>query len=99
MTEIALTKARAKLTGLSRKLQKNPKSVFRITHRGKPAVTLMSTNLFETLVEALDTLSDQDALRRSRQDIGSPRVRTLDEVAARLRLRPRGKGRSSRSQP
>ena len=89
MTEIALMKARERLTGLSRELQKNPKTVVRITHRGKPAMTLMSTELYDTLVETLDVVSDRttlDALRRSLQDIESGKVHTLDEVAARLGL-------------
>lgn len=89
MTEIALMKAREKLTGLSRELQKNPKAVVRITNRGKPAMTLMSAELYDTLVETLDILSDQttlDALRKSLRDIETGRVHTLDEVAAQLGL-------------
>jgi prevent-host-death family protein len=89
MTEIALMKAREKLTGLSRELQKNPKTVVRITNRGKPAMTLMSAELYDTLVETLDVLSDRttlDALRRSLRDIQSGKVHSLDEVAARLGL-------------
>ena len=89
MTEIALMKAREKLTGLNRELQKNPNIVVRITHRGKPAMTLMSAELYDTLVETLDVVSDPttlDALRRSLRDIESGKVHTLDEVAARLGL-------------
>jgi len=89
MTEIALMKAREKLTGLSRELQKNPKSVVRITNRGKPAMTLMSAELYDTLVETLDVLADRttlDALKESLRDIESGRVHTLDEVATRLGL-------------
>ncbi len=89
MTEIALMKAREKLSGLSRELQKNPKTVVRITNRGKPAMTLMSAELYDTLVETLEVVSDPttlDALRRSLRDIDSGKVHTLDEVAARLGL-------------
>ena len=89
MTEIALMKAREKLTGLNRELQKNPKTVVRITHRGKPAMTLMSAELYDTLVETLDVVSDRttfEALRQSLRDIESGKVHTLDEVAARLGL-------------
>jgi PHD/YefM family antitoxin component YafN of YafNO toxin-antitoxin module len=89
MTEIALMKARERLTGLSRELRKNPTDVIRITHRGKPAMTLMSTELYETLLETLDALADTetlDALRRSLRDIETGQVHTLEEVAARLGL-------------
>jgi prevent-host-death family protein len=89
MTEIALMKAREKLTGLNRELQKNPREVVRITHRGKPAMTLMSAELYDTITETLDVLSDPasvEALRKSLRDIESGRVHTLDEVASRLGL-------------
>ena len=89
MAEITLMKAQETLTGLSRELRKNPNTVFRITHRGKHAMTLISAELHDTLLETLDAVSDpatHDALRRSLRDIGSGSVHTLDEVAARLEL-------------
>jgi len=89
MTEIALMKAREKLTGLSRELHRNPKTVVRITHRGKPAMTLMSAELYDTLVETLEVVSDPtmlDALRKSLRDIETGKAHTLDEVADRLGL-------------
>ena len=89
MTEIALMKARERLTGLNRELRKNPRSVVRITHRGKPAMTLMSAELYDTLLETLDALADPetlDALRRSLRDIEAGRLHTLEQVAARLGL-------------
>lgn len=89
MTEIALMKARERLSGLSRELQKNPRTVVRITNRGKPAMTLMSAELYDALVETLDVLSDRttlEALRKSLRDIELGKVHTLDEVAARLGL-------------
>ena len=89
MTEMALMTARAKLTGLSRELRRSPRTVVRITHRGKPAMTLMSAELYDTLVETLGVMSDPDAveaLRKSLADIEAGRVHTLDEVAERLGL-------------
>jgi prevent-host-death family protein len=89
MTEIALMKARARLSGLNRELRKNPRTVVRITHRGKPAMALMSAELYDILLETLDAVADTetlDALRSSLRDIEAGRVHTLDEVAARLGL-------------
>ena len=89
MTEIALMTARAKLTGLSRELRRSPRTVVRITHRGKPSMTLMSSELYDTLVESLDVMSDPialEGLRRSLADVQSGRVHTLDDVAERLGL-------------
>ena len=89
MTEIALMKARQELTGLNRELQKSPKTIVRITHRGKPAMTLMSAELYDAIAETLDVLADPttaEALHESLRDIEAGRVHTLDAVAARLRL-------------
>jgi prevent-host-death family protein len=89
MTEIALMAARARLTGLHRELRKNPKSVVRITHRGKPSMALMSAELYDALVETLEVISapeDVEALRKSLADILAGRVHTLEEVADRLGL-------------
>lgn len=89
MTEIALMEARARLTGLHREIQKNPRNVVRITHRGKPSMALMSVELYDALVETLDVIStpeDVEALRKSLADIRAGRVHTLDEVADRLGL-------------
>jgi antitoxin YefM len=89
MTEMALMTARAKLTGLNRELKRSPQTVVRITHRGKASMTLMSSELYDTLVETLDVMSDQnavEALRKSLADIKAGRVHTLDDVAARLGL-------------
>ena len=82
-------KARAKLATLSRWFQKNPKSVVRITQPGKRAMTLMSAELYETLTETLEAVSDQttfDALRKGFRDIELDRVHTLGSVAAQLEL-------------
>lgn len=89
MTEVGLMAARAKLTGLNRELNKRPRTVVRITHRGKPSMTLMSSELYDTLVETLEVMSDPiavEALRASLADVEAGRVHTLDEVAARLGL-------------
>ena len=89
MTEMALMKVREKLTGLNRELQKSPGTVVRITHRGRASMALMSSELYDTLVETLDVMSDPaaaEALRKSLEDIGRGRLRTLDDVTARLGL-------------
>jgi len=81
--------ARAKLTGLNRELKRRPGTVVRITHRGKPAMTLMSSDFYDTLVETLEVMSDPvaaEALRKSLADIAAGRVHTLAEVAVRLGL-------------
>ncbi len=90
MTEVGLMAARAKLTGLSRELKRRPGTVVRITHRGKPAMTLMSSELYDTLIETLEVMSDPnavEALRKSLADIEAGRVHALADVATRLGLK------------
>src|SRR5688572_13156471 len=87
MAEMALMSVREKLTGLNRELQRSPGTVVKITHRGRPSMALMSSELYDTLVETLEVISDPaaaDALRKSLRDIAKGRLRTLDDVAARL---------------
>jgi prevent-host-death family protein len=89
MADMPLMTARAKLTGLSRELRKSPRTVVRITNRGRPSMALMSAELYDALVETLDVLSHPGAaeeLGKSLQDIREGRVHTLDEVAAKLGL-------------
>jgi PHD/YefM family antitoxin component YafN of YafNO toxin-antitoxin module len=81
---------RQKLTGLNRELQKSPGTVVRVTHRGKPSLAVMSAELYDTIVETLEVMSDPDtaeALRGSLADIEAGRVHSLDEVARRLHLK------------
>ena len=90
MTEMPLMTMRQRLTGLNRELQKSPGTVVRVTHRGKPALAVMSAELYDSIVETLDVMSDPEAveaLRGSLADIESGRVRALDQVARRRQLR------------
>ena len=90
MVELALMEAREKLSGLNRELQARPETVVRITNRGKPALALLSAELYDSLIETLDVLSDPEAaeaLRKSLSDIQAGRVHSVGEVAERLGLR------------
>ena len=90
MVELALMEARERLSGLNRELQARPETVVRITNRGKPALALLSAELYDSLIETLDVLTDPDAaeaLRKSLSDIQAGRVHSLSDVAKRLDLR------------
>ena len=90
MTEMPLMTMRRRLTGLNRELQRSPGTVIRVTHRGKPSLAVMSAELYDTIIETLDVMADPEtveALRSSLTDIERGRVRSLDEVARRLKLR------------
>jgi prevent-host-death family protein len=91
VTEMPLTTIRQKLSEINRELQKSPRTVVRVTHRGKPSLALMSAELYDCIVETLDTMSSDpravEALRGSLAEIEAGRVRSLAEVARRLHLR------------
>src|SRR5687768_14492203 len=90
VTEMPLMTMRQRLTGINRELQKSPETVIRVTHRGKPALAVMSAELYDGIVETLDVMSDPEAveaLRGSLADLEGGKVRSLDEVARRLHRR------------
>jgi PHD/YefM family antitoxin component YafN of YafNO toxin-antitoxin module len=90
MSEMPLMVMRQRLTGLNRELQRSPQTVVRVTHRGKPSLAVMSVELYDSIVETLDVLSDPEAaegLRDSLADIEAGRIHSLDEVARRLHLK------------
>lgn len=85
-----LAELRQRLAGINREVQKSPETVVRVTYRGKPSLAVMSADLYDSIVETLDVMSDPEAveaLRGSLADIESGRVRALDEVARRRQLR------------
>jgi PHD/YefM family antitoxin component YafN of YafNO toxin-antitoxin module len=90
MTEMPLMAVRQRLTGLNRELQKSPGTVVRVTHRGKPSLAVMSAELYDSIVETLDVMSDPEAaeaLRDSLTDIEAGRVHSLEDVALHLHLK------------
>jgi PHD/YefM family antitoxin component YafN of YafNO toxin-antitoxin module len=89
MSEIQLVDARARLSDIRRDLEKHPGKVIRITHRGKPAMALVSSEFLDTLIETLEVMSDPKlmaSLRESLKAIQAGKVLALDEVAARYGL-------------
>jgi len=87
MTELTITQARKALLDLPRSLAKDSKKTVSITRRGRPVLAVMPWDLYESLVETLEVLSDPDttaALRASVEDIR--RGRLVTHEAARRRL-------------
>lgn len=64
MTEqIPIGEARNSLTGMPEMLQKNSESsAIAITRRGKPVLAVMSWDLYESLMETLEVLTDKDLM-------------------------------------
>ena len=87
MTDLTITQARKVLLDLPRRLAKGSKKTVSITRRGRPVLAVMPWELYESLVETLEVLSDPDttaALRASVEDIR--RGRLVPHEIARRRL-------------
>jgi antitoxin YefM len=71
LKDMPITTARHELTALPELLEKDPGAVT-ITRRGKPVLAVLPWEMYETLLETLEVLSDpalMEALRQSLQEI------------------------------
>lgn len=66
--EIPITEARHELTSLPRMLKKDP-SAIPVTRRGKRVLAILSWDLYESIVETLDIMSDPTLVKALRQGI------------------------------
>ena len=69
---IPITKAKIKLLDIIRKIESSDDTVA-ITKNGVPEAVLLSMNKFEGLVETLEVLSDEKAMKSLRKSIKEAR--------------------------
>ncbi len=84
---LTITQARKALLDLPERLRKSPDKALEITKRGRPVLAVLPWELYESLVESLEVLSDPDmanALRESLEDIKRGRLVTHQEARKRL---------------
>ena len=67
MKNVTLTEARNQLLKLAKRIQEHPETVVEVLKRGKPIMTLMSAELYESLIETLEILGDESTSSRLRQ--------------------------------
>ena len=82
---IPVTKAKANLLDLVRKI-KDTEDTIAITKNGVPEVVLISMNKFQGLLETMDILSDEKAMKSIRKSIREAEKGMwvdFDEVAAK----------------
>lgn len=88
LKEIPITEARHELTALPNKLAKTPGTVA-VTRRGKPVLAIMSWKLYESLIETLEILEDEDlmaALRRGVAEAEAGKSIPWEQVKRELKL-------------
>jgi prevent-host-death family protein len=89
MTQLTISEARKVLLDLPEKLARVPERAVTITRRGKPVLAVMPWELYESIVETLEVLSEPDlvsALRASIEDVKAGRMVSHEELGARLGL-------------
>jgi antitoxin YefM len=65
-----MVEARKRLTNLPEELAKHPEiGALTITRRGKPVLAVMSWELYESVIETLDIMSDPEMLAAFRQGV------------------------------
>ena len=69
---ISVTKAKSKLLDIIRKIESSDNTVA-ITKNGVPEAVLLSMNKFQGLVETLEVLSDEKAMKSIRKSIKEAR--------------------------
>jgi len=89
MTELTITQARRALLDLPEQLAKAPDKAISVTRRGRPVLAVMPWELYESIVETLEVLSDPAAtaaLRASLEDVRKGRVISHERARKRLGL-------------
>ena len=87
---LSIMEARAKLTALPEEFERNPETgAITVTRRGKPVLAVMPWDLYDSLIETIEILGDEElmkSLRKSLQDAKKGRTYTIAEVRKSLGL-------------
>lgn len=87
MTRLTITDARKEFLNLPKRLARTPERAISVTHRGQPVLAIMPWDLYESIVETLDVLSDPkmgSALRESIEDLKHGRLVSNERAKKRL---------------
>ena len=86
--QLPMTQARHELTSLPERLAEEPGAVA-VTRRGEPVLAILPWDLYESLLETLEVLSDDDlmvALRQSLKEADRGEAIPWEKVKAELNL-------------
>jgi prevent-host-death family protein len=64
---LTLTETRNRLLHIAQEIEDHPDTVVEVRKHGKPVITLLSAEFYETLVETLEILGDESQAARLRQ--------------------------------
>lgn len=87
---IPIISARSRLTRIASELERHPETgAVAVTRRGKPVLAVVNWDLYESIMETMDILKDEDlmsALRQSIRDIKKGKFTAMAEVKRELGL-------------
>ena len=87
---LSMIEARKKLTSLPEEFEKNPQSGEAIvTRRGKPVLAVLPWELYDSIMETLEIMGDEEmmaALRQGIQDVKNEKTYSWEEVKQELCL-------------
>ncbi len=86
LKDIPITEARHEITSLPERLAKTPGAIA-VTRRGKPVLAIMPWDLYESIIETLEILGDQElmsALRQGIKDIEEGNTYSMDEIGQEI---------------
>jgi prevent-host-death family protein len=88
VTHLSISEARNQLTRLAGRLRPRGETV-EVTSRGKPILAILPWDLYESMVETMEIMADQDLMEQVRRGIKECRAGKgipLDEAKKRLGL-------------
>jgi PHD/YefM family antitoxin component YafN of YafNO toxin-antitoxin module len=88
LREITISEARQALTTLPELFDKNPGAVA-VTRRGKPVLAVLPWDLYESILETMEILGDEEmmaAIRQGMEAIKAGQVVSFEEFKRRLRI-------------
>lgn len=87
MKTLSLTDTRNRLLKLADELKREPGTVVEVMKRGKPVMTLISSDLYEALLETLEILGEESTVARLRRALKEiERGKGIPWAAAKRRL-------------
>jgi prevent-host-death family protein len=88
LTQLPIIKARDRLTSLPEELAEEPGAIA-VTRRGEPVLAILPWELYESIVETLEILSDEElmaALRQSIKEVSEGKAVSWDRAKQELNL-------------
>jgi len=68
LKEIPMNEARRQLTSLPERLAKNPGAII-VTRRGKPVLAVLPWELYDSIMETLNIMGDEELMAAFRQGV------------------------------